>query len=103
MNSFRKTHGKALMLAASSIAVSFAMPSSAIAQLIADDEIVVTAQKKEENIQEVGISVTTFSGDAAREFGFTDSTDIVAQVPGLNVGTPVGEGNNPPLRYAVSG
>ena len=96
MNSFRKTHGKTLMMAAaSSIAISVLLPSSAIAQLIADDEIVVTAQKKEENIQEVGISVTAFSGDAAREFGFTDSTDIVAQVPGLNVGTPVGEGNNP--------
>ena len=87
---------KALLSATTSICViAIAAPSGALAQLIADDEIVVTAQKKEENVQEVGISVTTFSGDAAREFGFTDSTDIVAQVPGLNVGTPVGEGNNP--------
>lgn len=59
------------------------------------DSIVVTAQKREQNVQEVGISITAFSGDAIDELGFDTSTEIVAQVPGLNFGTPVGEGNNP--------
>lgn len=84
-----------LAVTASTCAITAALPWSAQAQVISDDVVVVTAQKKEENVQEIGLSVTTFSGDAAREFGFDDSTDIVAQVPGLNVGTPVGEGNNP--------
>lgn len=72
-----------------------ALGAPAAAQVLTDDVVIVTAQKKEENIQEIGLSVTAFSGDAAREFGFENSTNIVAQVPGLNVGTPVGEGNNP--------
>jgi len=82
-------------LLASVLVPILAVSTGARAQVLSDDVIIVTAQKKEENVQEIGLSVTTFSGDAVRKFGFADSTDIVAQVPGLNVGTPVGEGNNP--------
>jgi len=84
---------RAIWLLAAAPAALFA--GEAAAQVLGREEIVVTAQKREQNIQEVGISVTAFTGDAIREFGFADSTDIIAQVPGLNVGTPVGEGNNP--------
>lgn len=61
------------------------------------DEIIVTAQKKAETLQSVPIAVTAFTGDDLREAGFSESTDIAAQVPGLNIGTPVGEGNNPSI------
>ncbi|MEL7030099.1 MAG: TonB-dependent receptor plug domain-containing protein [Pseudomonadota bacterium] len=85
---------KSALFLATAVPASF-FASQAAAQVLGTDEIIVTAQKREENVQEVGISVTAFTGDAIREFGFADSTDIIAQVPGLNVGTPVGEGNNP--------
>lgn len=49
------------------------------------EEIVVTAQKREQNLQDVGVAVTAFSGDQFRALGFTNSTDIAAQTPGLNV------------------
>ncbi|WP_374764801.1 TonB-dependent receptor [Yunchengibacter salinarum] len=75
------------------VAGGIGVATGASAQVL--DEIMVTAQKVEQGVQEVGLSVTAFSGDALRQFGFDDSTDIVAQVPGLNIGTPVGEGNNP--------
>lgn len=61
------------------------------------DEIIVTAQKREQNLQDVSISVTAFSGDVLKELGFTNSIDIVAQTPGLSYGTPNGEGNNASL------
>ncbi len=61
------------------------------------EEVVVTAQKREENLQDVPVSVTAFTGDATRALGFTNSVDIAAQTPALNIGTPVGEGNNPSL------
>lgn len=88
---------KSKMLLSVACIGSFAFSSSLSAQVLADDdnEIVVTAQKKEENLQDVSISVTTFSGDAISSLGFSDSVDVVSQVPSLNVGTPVGEGNNP--------
>jgi iron complex outermembrane receptor protein len=52
------------------------------------EEIVVTAQKREQSLQDVGISVTAFSDKQIREFGFTSSTDVVAMTPGLNYTTP---------------
>ena len=61
------------------------------------EEIVVTAQKREQSLQDVSVSVTAFSGNALRELNIEDSVDIAAQTPGLNIGTPVGEGNNPSI------
>ena len=59
------------------------------------EEILVTAQKREENLQDVPVSVTAFSGEAVRELGFENSTDIVAHIANLSFGVPVGEGNTP--------
>jgi iron complex outermembrane receptor protein len=47
------------------------------------EEVVVTAQKREQNVQDVGISIATFTGDQIRQLGFTNSQDIVAQIPGV--------------------
>ena len=54
------------------------------AQLVLE-EVVVTAQKREQNLQDVGISVTAFSGDQIRELGYTNTIDIAQQTPALNV------------------
>ncbi|MFT6331391.1 MAG: iron complex outermembrane receptor protein [Bermanella sp.] len=59
--------------------------------------ISVTAKKKLQNVQDISVSVTAFSGNALRELNMTDSVDIASQTPGLNIGTPVGEGNNPSI------
>lgn len=61
------------------------------------EEIVVTAQKREQNQSDVNLSITAFSGDDMDALGFSTSVDIAAQTPGLSIGTPVGEGNNPSL------
>lgn len=58
------------------------------------EEIVVTAQKREQNLQDVGISVTAFSGDQMKELGFVTTTDLVQQTPGLTYVPPFGDGNN---------
>ena len=68
--------------------------STVLAQGILE-EVVVTAQKREENLQDVPISVTAFSGDAVKELGFENSTEVVAQIANLSFGVPVGEGNTP--------
>jgi iron complex outermembrane receptor protein len=61
------------------------------------EEVVVTAQRREQNLQDVGVSVTAFSGDQIRKLGFTNSIDVIAQTPNLSFGTPTGEGNNASL------
>jgi len=49
------------------------------------EEIVVTAQKREQGIQEVGIAITAFSGDQMRELGLTDPDKLDMHVPGLMI------------------
>lgn len=54
------------------------------------EEVVVTAQKREQSLQDVGISVTAFTGDQLQALGLTSAVDIVAQTPGLEVSGPGG-------------
>ena len=72
------------------------MPTLLYAQGLLE-EIVVTAQKREQNMQDVSVAITAFSGSSLRELNMTNSVDIAGQTPGLNIGTPVGEGNNPSI------
>ena len=50
------------------------------------DEIVVTAQKREQDIQDVGISISAFSGDQLKALNIQDSSQIAAFVPGVHRG-----------------
>jgi len=47
------------------------------------DEIVVTAQRREQNLQDVGTSVTAFDAKSLERLGLKDVTEIASQVPGL--------------------
>jgi iron complex outermembrane receptor protein len=49
------------------------------------EEVVVTAQKREQSMQDVGISVSAFSGDQMKALGVTNTVEITQQVPGLQV------------------
>src|SRR6266851_1611423 len=56
--------------------------STALAQE-ALEEIVVTAQKREQNLQEVPIAVAAFSGDQLKEAGAVQPLDLAAMTPNL--------------------
>ncbi len=58
------------------------------------EEITITAQKREQPLQDVGIAVTAFTGQQIQQLGFTNSIDIVAHTPGMTFGTPTAAGNN---------
>ncbi len=47
------------------------------------EEIVVTAQKKEESLQDIPLAITAFSGDQIREDGVANLEDIGSRTPGL--------------------
>ena len=53
------------------------------------EEITVTAQKREQSIQDVGITITAYSGEQMRELGFEDSFDVARMTPGVHI-----SGNN---------
>src|SRR5689334_25364486 len=64
------------------------VPAAAIAQDGLQDalqEVVVTAQKREQNMQDVGISVAALSGDQLKSMGVVSVADIGANVPGVQI------------------
>lgn len=48
------------------------------------EEVIVTAQKKSEQINDVPISISAFSGDALEQLGVKDTTDLGNLVPGFS-------------------
>jgi len=50
------------------------------------EEIVVTAQKREENLQDVGIAVSAYTGDQLRALGVKESFDVALITPGVHTG-----------------
>jgi len=49
------------------------------------EEVVVTAQKREQSIYEVPVAISAFSGDSLAKQGIADLTDIGKFVPNLNI------------------
>lgn len=49
------------------------------------EEVIVTAQKREENMQDVPVAVSAISSEDLDNIGFNDIADIAAQVPSLIV------------------
>ena len=50
---------------------------------VAVTELVVTAQKREENINNVGMSIQAASGDKLQKLGVNDTSDLQKIVPGF--------------------
>lgn len=71
-------------LSALTLAISFAN-TGVQAESIGLEEIVVTAQKREQNLQDVPVSVSAFTGDQLKEAVIKDVYDLQSNTPGLRV------------------
>lgn len=86
-------------------AVAVAMPGQAVAQEVADAQstdaddnvIVVTAQKREQQLNDVGISISAVGGAELRERGVLDVAQIEQLAPNLDIAQPNGPGNQPAI------
>lgn len=65
------------------------------------EEIVVTAQKREQNLSDVGISVSVLGGRLLSQLGITDSTSIVNNIPNMENLPVYGAGTN--ANYSIRG
>lgn len=77
-------------LSASMVTIALATPQLAVAQAESTDddvgvEIVVTAQKREQNLQDVPIAVTAFSSENLENKTIDDAFDLSNSVPNLTV------------------
>jgi iron complex outermembrane recepter protein len=92
-----KTHGKTKRLRKLTMLLAGSMLASGTAAYAQDNaadastssgviaEIVVTANKRSENLQKVPISVSAFSGEQIERLGITETTQITQQIPSLRV------------------
>lgn len=55
------------------------------------EEVVVTAQKREQNMQDVGISISAFTGDQIKTLGYTNAQQVTALAAGVSTVQPNGE------------
>ncbi|MFK7954635.1 MAG: TonB-dependent receptor [Lysobacterales bacterium] len=49
------------------------------------EEVVVTAQKREQSLQDVGIAITAFTGDQLQAMGVEESFDVAIFSPGVHI------------------
>ncbi len=80
------------------LAAGIALPATAE---IALEEVVVTAQKREQSLQEVPVAVTAIGEDALMQNGVSDITDVQKLSP--NTTLQVGRGTNSTLTAFIRG
>jgi iron complex outermembrane recepter protein len=95
------------LLSASVSVVIFATSGSALAAPPASEggdqpatqlsEVVVTAQRRSENIQDVPVSVQAITGSSLERKGIKVSSDIGLITPNVTITLPNGEGNQPSI------
>jgi len=75
------------------------------------EEVIVTAQKREQSVNDISMAVTAFRGDDLEKMGLSDTRDMAGLVPGLTMarsgqGTPIytlrGVGFNTPDMSSTS-
>lgn len=80
-------HSKALCAAIAMLCGSVSAADYAL------EEVVVTAQKRAQSLNDVSIAVTAFTGDSLKQLGAARPIDIAAQTPNLNVKNSLGQGS----------
>lgn len=86
----RKLKNPITILGIASYATTLVVANHASAQPL--EEVVITAQKRAENLQDVPVSVTALSAGELQALKYRDSTEIAAQVPNLQASNPTGDG-----------
>lgn len=59
------------------------------------DEVVVTAQKRSQNVQTIPITIQTLNAKAINDLGIKSSTDVAEVMPNVDIALPSGAGNQP--------
>jgi len=61
------------------------------------EEIIVTARKRAENLQDVPLSIAAFTGEQMRELGIRNNYDVAAFTPNFNTVQRVGRAGDRPV------
>lgn len=64
------------------------------------EEVLVTANKREQSLQDVNVAMTAFTGEDLRDYGWSDVTQVANQTPNLDI--KYAWGNSIPI-YTIRG
>ncbi|RKQ71960.1 iron complex outermembrane receptor protein [Litorimonas taeanensis] len=84
------TASSAIKIAMGSLAI-FAAPNTVLAQI---DEVVVTAQRAEENLQDVPVAITSISTEQLENRNIQNVLDLQNQIPNISIATGTGTSNS---------
>ena len=85
---------KKVLLGAVALAVIATVSTPVLAQdSVLLEEVIVTAQKREQRAQDVGIAITAITGEQMRALGYTNAQEVTALAPGVSTLQPNGEAN----------
>ncbi|MGW8203757.1 TonB-dependent receptor [Sphingomonas bisphenolicum] len=90
-----KRVSRSLLLCCSLLALT--LPEIVSAQ-VTDTEIIVTATRREEKLQEVSMSVNVATGEQLQKFNIFDAKDVQQLAPGLELTNTTGRNNTTTLR-----
>lgn len=80
------------LLTGAALSVVLAGIQPAAAQMVME-EVMVTAQKRSQSAQDVGISISAFSRSQLEAMGYTNAQEVTAMAPGVTTMQPNGEAN----------
>ena len=87
----RRAMNKTVALSLSAICFSLPFAASAASEQGQIEEVVVTAQKREQAIQDVAASITALSSEELEMRGIKDLSDVQFAVPGMHFGGSLGD------------
>ena len=73
------------LAAAVAATLGLSLPAVALAQGVLE-EVIVTAQKREQSLQDVPVAVSAFTGEMLQQSGVKDMFDLQVNAPSLRVG-----------------
>lgn len=97
----KKKHIIQKTLLASAVAVGVSAPLVAAERTSALEEVIVTAQKRSESLQDTPISISAFTQDALESMGITEANEIGAYAPNVNMAKQPGSQDN--VGYSIRG
>ena len=92
---YRCMHWQMMGLLATLLLVIPVMSTAAVLE-----EVTVTAQKREQSLQDVGIAITAFTGEQLEQLGYTNAQELSALAPGVSTIQPNGPSN---YAFAIRG
>ena len=81
----------ALAISTSTAAMAQDADSRPVGAEVADGDIVVTAQRREQSLLDVPLAVTALGGDTLADRGITNSAQLGDAVPNLQINSPYGD------------